>query len=119
LLIYTRSGQHRSEVREKARGGEGQITLLHFLEKEHLAPHSRLLCKMVMEPGNSMGFHTHQDEGEFFYFLSGVAKIFDGEQELLFYPGDTCYTPSGSSHSIEADGEETLEYLALVLSTAP
>ena len=117
--MYTKSGHHRVEVREKARGGEGKITLHHLLEKEQLAPHSRLLCKMVMQPGNSMGFHTHQNEGEFFYFLSGVAKIFDGEQELLFYPGDTCYTPPGKSHSIEVSGNETLEYVALVLSTVP
>ena len=115
--MYIRSGQHRVEVREKARGGEGKLEISHLLEKEQLAPHSRLLCKMVMEPGNSMGYHTHEDEGEFFYILSGVAKITENGEEILLYPGDTLYTPSGSSHSIEVDGDETLEYLALVLST--
>ena len=115
--MYTKSGQHRVEVREKARGGEGQLEFQHFLEKEQLAPHSRLLCKIVMEPGNSMGMHTHEDEGEFFYFLSGAAKVIEDDEEIILYPGDTLYTPSGSSHSIEPAGDETLEYLALVLST--
>ena len=115
--MYTKSGQHRVEVREHARGGEGEITFHHLLEKEQLAPHSRLLVKMVMEPGNSMGFHTHENEGEFFYFLSGAAKIFDGSEETILYPGDTLFTPSGSSHSIEVYGDETLEYLAIVLSS--
>ena len=117
--MYTKAGQHRVEVREKARGGEGQLAFCHLLEKEQLAPHSRLLCKLVMEPGNSMGMHTHHDEGEFFYILSGVAKIVEDGEEVLLYPGDTMFTPSGSSHSVESAGEETLEYLALVLSSAP
>ena len=117
--MYTKSGDHRVEVREKARGGEGQLELHHLLEKEQLAPHSRLLCKMVMEPGNSMGLHTHNDEGEFFYILNGVAKITEDGEEILLYPGDTLYTPPGGSHSIEVVGAETLEYLALVLSTLP
>jgi len=114
--MYTKAGQHRVEIREKARGGKGTLELHHFLEEEQLAPHSRLLCKMVMEPGNSMGYHIHEDEGEFFYILSGVAKVMDNDEEVLLYPGDTLFTPSGSSHSIEAEGDETLEYLAVILS---
>ena len=114
--MHTRAGCHRVEVRDRARGGVGQLTFHHFLEKEQLAPHSRLLCKMVMEPGTTMGFHTHENEGEFFYILSGVAKIFDGSEEILLYPGDTLFTPSGSSHGIEVEGDETLEYLAIILS---
>jgi len=115
--MYTKSGQHRVEIREKARGGEGKLEVHHFLEKEQLAPHSRLLCKIVMEPGNTMGYHSHHDEGEFFYILSGIAKITEDNEEILLYPGDTLYTPSGGSHLIEVAGDETLEYLALVLST--
>ena len=114
--MYTKSGSHRVEIREKARGGEGKLALHHLLEKEQLAPHSRLLARVVLEPGNSMGFHTHHDEGEFFYILSGVAKISDGEKEILLYPGDTFFTPSGQGHGVEAEGGETLEYLALILS---
>ena len=115
--MYTKSGQHRVEIREKARGGEGELAVHHFLEKEQLAPHSRLLCKIVMEPGNSMGLHTHEDEGEFFYILKGAAKITEDGEEIFLHPGDTMYTPSGGSHLIEVDGDETLEYLALVLSS--
>jgi len=114
--MHTKSGKHRVEIREKARGGEGELELHHLLEKEQLGPHSRLLCKMVMEPGNSMGYHIHQDEGEFFYILSGVAKITENDEEILLYPGDTLFTPSGSSHGIEAAGDEPLEYLAIILS---
>jgi len=116
--MYTRSGKHRVEIREHARGGEGKLAVHHFLEKEQLAPHSRLLCKIVMEPGNSMGFHTHHDEGEFFYILKGVARIIeDDDVEIILYPGDTYYTPAERSHSIEVAGDETVEYIALVLST--
>jgi len=116
-MMHTKSGDHRVEIREKARGGEGKLTIIHLLEKEQLAPHSRLLCKAVIEPGNSMGLHTHHDEGEFFYILSGVAKITEDDIETLVYPGGTFYTPPGCSHKIEAGSDEALEYLALVLAT--
>ena len=115
--MFTRAGEHRVEIREKARGGEGMLEVHHFLEKEQLAPHSRLLCKIVMEPGNTMGLHTHEDEGEFFYILSGTAKITEDGEEIFLYPGDTMYTPPGGSHVIEVSGSDTLEYLALVLSS--
>jgi len=115
--MYIKAGDHRVEIREKARGGEGELAIIHLLEKEQLAPHSRLLCKVLIEPGNSMGFHTHEGEGEFFYILSGTAKIIEDDNETLLYPGDTFYTPSGQSHSIEVAGDETLEYLALILAT--
>ena len=115
--MYTKSGQHRVEIREKARGGEGKLAVHHLAEKEQLAPHSRLLCKAVIEPGNSIGLHTHEDEGEFFYILKGAAKMTDDGEAIILHPGDTMYTPSGSSHLIEVEGDETLEYLALVLSS--
>ena len=115
--MHTKSGDHRVEIREKARGGEGKLEFHHLLEKEQLAPHSRLLGKIVMRPGNSMGLHTHHDEGEFFYILSGAARIVQDGEEFILYPGDSIYSPPESSHSVEAAGEETLEYLALVLST--
>ena len=115
--MYTKAGNHRVDVREKARGGKGSLAIHHLLEQEQLAPHSRLLGRVVIQPGNSMGFHTHHDEGEFFYILSGVARISDGSEEVLLYPGDTFFTASEESHSVEAAGDETLEYLALVLSS--
>ena len=116
--MHTKSGKHRVEIREKARGGEGELEFHHLLEKEQLGPHSRLLGRIVMRPGNSMGLHTHHDEGEFFYILSGVAKITQDGEEVLLYPGDTIYTPPESDHSVETGSDETLEYLALILSTA-
>ena len=113
--MYTKAGDHRVEVREKARGGEGKLEFHHLLEKEQLGPHSRLLGRIVMKPGNSMGLHTHEGEGEFFYILKGAAKITEDGEEVILYPGDTIFTPSGSNHSVEAAGDETLEYLALIL----
>ena len=114
--MYTKAGDHRVEIRENARGGKGEVALHHLLEKEQLAPHSRLLSRVVIKPGDSMGLHTHHDEGEFFYILRGVAKVSDGSEETLLYPGDTLFTASGCSHSIEATGDEELEYLAIILS---
>ena len=114
--MLTKSGNHRVEVRENARGGKGQLALHHLFENEQLAPNSRLLCKIVVQPGNSMGMHTHQGESEFFYVLSGSAKFTENGEILLLNPGDTLYTPPGGNHSFEVNGDETLELLAVVIN---
>ena len=113
--MFTKKGEHRIEIRTNARDGEGQLTLHHLLSVDELLGKGRLLSKSVLEPGSSVGFHTHQGEMEFFYILSGNADLFDGEKHFYLNSGDTMYTEDGEGHSITAVGENTLEYIALII----
>lgn len=113
--MVTRKGCHRVETRERARNGTGTLTLVHLAEAQQMLGHGRLFAKAVLQPGDSIGLHTHQGETELFYILSGTARVWDDGRELLLQPGDTLCTPSGGSHCIEAAGDSPLEYIALIL----
>ena len=113
--MIVRKGEHRVEIREHARGGDGIVTLNHLAEPSQMFDHCRLLTRTVIEPGSSMGYHVHENEMEFFYVLSGALEVDDNGTTVIAYPGDTLCTLDGEGHSIRAYGDESAEYLAAVI----
>ena len=67
-----------------------------------------------LEPGASIGLHTHEDNSEVIYLLRGSGKVLmdDGVERLL--PGQAHYCPMGHTHSLINDGDTTLEFLGIV-----
>ncbi len=67
-----------------------------------------------LEPGASIGMHTHEGSSEAVYILSGTAKaLCDGEEEVLG-PGDCHYCPEGHAHSLINTGTGDLIIFAVV-----
>lgn len=68
----------------------------------------------VLEPGSTIGLHTHDTSSEIIYILSGVGKVlYDGEYESLA-AGSCHYCPKGHAHSLINDGGVNLEFFAVV-----
>ncbi len=69
----------------------------------------------VVPPGSSIGFHTHENDMDFNFILSGTGvAICDGKEEALS-PGTCHFCPKGSRHSIRNDGNSDLQiYIAVV-----
>lgn len=75
--------------------------------------HNRIM-RSRLEPGASIGLHTHEGNSEAVYILSGSGKaLYDGGEERL-HPGDCHYCPEGHAHSIVNDGTEDLVFFAVV-----
>ncbi len=67
-----------------------------------------------LEPGASIGEHTHTDNCETIYILSGTGSvIIDGEEEQLT-PGMAHYCPTGSTHTLRNHGTAPLDFFAVV-----
>ena len=67
-----------------------------------------------LEPGSSIGLHTHEDSSEIMYFISGTGKaIHNGATERIL-PGDCHYCKKGESHTVINDGDEDLVFFAVV-----
>lgn len=67
-----------------------------------------------LEPGASIGLHTHTGNSEITYILAGTGKaVCDGQEERLA-PGDCHYCPQGHAHTIINDGTEDLIFFAVV-----
>ena len=75
----------------------------------------RMFNVMTLAPGNSIGEHTHEGDNEIFYFLKGTGTYNDNGTYVKVGPGDTAICNDGELHGLVNDGDEPLEYIALIL----
>ncbi len=90
------------------KGGEGEYVSRRFVDDNNK------IMFGTLEPGSSIGYHSHDTDSEIMYFLEGEATVLTdaGEEKLL--PGQVHYCPMGSSHSLINRGDRDLKFLAVV-----
>lgn len=72
------------------------------------------IMRGALEPGSSIGLHTHETSSEIIYILAGEGKVLcDGVYEPLA-AGSCHYCPKGHSHSLINDSGALLEFFAVV-----
>lgn len=72
------------------------------------------IMKGKLQPGASIGLHTHDTSSEIIFILSGNGKVlYDGKYEAVS-AGDCHYCPKQHSHSLINDGNEDLIFYAVV-----
>lgn len=113
--MIKRKDDLRIVYNEHMKGGDGTVKIIHYAEKEEIGGKCRLLAKIVLEPGCSIGTHTHVDEEEIFYIIKGTATYDDNGTEVLLNEGDSAICLGGQTHSIANRGTETAEVIATVL----
>lgn len=113
--MIKRAADMATEIREKMRGGTGNVHLIHILDKEEMRGKVRLFAKIILEPNCSIGMHEHVEEEEAYYILKGTGTVWDDGIKKEVHAGDVILTGNGASHSIENTGNEPLEFLAVVM----
>lgn len=108
------SSNMRIEKRDKMRGGEGTVTIVHLFEQAEFGSKTRLCAKLVLPPGTSIGEHKHEGEDEVYLVVKGTGLLHDGSAESRVSAGDAILTGKGQSHSVCNDGSEALELVALI-----
>lgn len=114
--MIKKSDSMREEVRERMRGGKGSVRIGHLFEQGEYRGHARLIAKVTLAPGCSIGPHEHGEEEELFYIIKGRARLTEDGETYSLGPGDAALTGGGKSHAIECDGDEDLELLAVILT---
>jgi mannose-6-phosphate isomerase-like protein (cupin superfamily) len=113
--MIRRNNEFEKIIKKEMRGGSGQVLIEKLWDPEtELKGNNRLFAKLTIEPGSSIGFHTHPDEEEVFVVLKGVAEMDDNGTPVTLYPGDTILTADGAGHSVKSIGNETLEMMAVI-----
>ena len=98
------------------RNGNGEAEMHKILNNdEELYGKGRLFNHMILAPGRSIGEHTHVGDNEIFYFLKGSGSYNDNGTQVRVFPGDTAICNDGECHGIVNDGDEPLEFIALIL----
>ena len=89
-------------------GGEGAVRAKMRVDELGKILHG------VLEPGSTIGLHTHETSSEIIYILAGTGRVlYDGGDEPLS-AGSCHYCPKGHAHSLMNDGGELLEFFAVV-----
>ena len=117
--MFKRQSAMRREPLEKARGGEGVTIFDHILEVTEMATNCRVLAKITLEPGASIGYHQHEKEEDIYYILNGIATVNINGETRPVYPGEAAYLAAGGSHSIANDGQVPLEFISVILTHEP
>ena len=95
-------------VLEHFKGGEGSTITKMFADDLNRIFIGRL------QPGCSIGMHTHDTSSEVIYVLEGVGTtILDGVTEIL-QPGDCSYCKKGGTHTLMNKGQQNLVFFAVV-----
>ena len=98
------------------RNGNGEAELHLILNgEEELYGKGRLFNHMILAPGRSIGEHTHTGDNEIFYVLKGSGMYNDNGNKVRIYPGDTLICNDGEMNGVVNDGDEPLEFIALIL----
>jgi mannose-6-phosphate isomerase-like protein (cupin superfamily) len=100
---------------EKPRGGHGFIHGMEYLVGDAISNKVKIVMANDLEVGAMIGVHTHTDDEEFYYIISGKGKVIDDGVEKIVEGGDLVYTAAGHSHSLENIGEDKLKFLAFIV----
>lgn len=105
------------EVAEAVRGGCGTVSAHKMLD---LYPGSSIksVGLVRLEPGASIGEHSHEGDEDFYYCLSGNGVVVDNGVEHPFTPGTLQITRSGESQALRNTGETELVFFAALIATA-
>jgi quercetin dioxygenase-like cupin family protein len=101
---------------EALQGGRGSAEIHMIVPKEELYNSASMYAKVVLQPGSSVGWHTHTGETEPYYILEGEGIFIDNDgSRTPVSAGDVCTIIPGQSHSIEnVSDTETLSFMALI-----
>ena len=105
------------EVREAMRGGTGSVQLQDVLPQGKPV-HMRLMSIITLNPGDSIGYHTHDNETEIFYIASGQGNVDDNGTKVTVSAGDSISTGGGAGHSVACAGNAPLVMVAVIVTEA-
>lgn len=115
-MIFRRAKDITPTPIEHCMGGEGTVMMEKLLlGAEEMQGKGRAYVRHTLNPGVTIGRHTHEHEMESMTIVSGHAvHIINGETQLL-EAGDIIVAQPGDTHQIACQGEEPLVLIAQVL----
>ena len=96
--------------------GDGCFVIEDILLPDQMHNRGRLFAIGTLAPGHSVGMHTHTQDMEICFFLSGTGLVEeDGADAVAVRAGDCNIVDVGHSHRIINTGSEDLKYIAVIL----
>lgn len=96
------------EIIPHFKGGEKEMTAQMFFDGKNRILHGRL------QPGASIGEHTHETNSEILFVVNGEGTIYDDGVPTPLVAGQCTYCPKGHKHMLVNTGDKELEFYAAV-----
>ena len=112
--MVKREAERTRQFNEHMKGGTGTVEVIRVLDAGEYESPLKLIAKLVLRPGSSLGYHTHEGEEEIIHVLSGTAAYNDDGTETTLHAGDSCICLSDHGHSIACAGKEPLTVYAVI-----
>lgn len=101
---------------EKMCDGNGHVIIKHLLSEKEMKDKCRLYAEVTLEKGCSLGFHEHHGESETYYIVSGNGIYSDNGRLRMVKAGDVTFTPDGEGHALTNTGDDSLVFMALIIT---
>lgn len=96
------------------RGGIGELYQEHVLEKAETGGRTDLFCIFTIEPGRTIGLHTHDTNAEVYYVMEGEIEVNQNGELHTVKAGDVVFTADGQSHSVANNTDKAAKMLAII-----
>ena len=82
------------------------VTIAKLAGKEQQAPVG--ISMLELEPGAEIPVHTHDENIDSIYVMSGQAEIYADGKWREVSEGDYCFVPAGQEHGVKNPGDQKL-----------
>jgi len=113
-MIHRKSEMH-VEHKPNLRGGNGSPEFRQLFSAEELGGRATLFSIVTLQPGESVGRHPHDTNGEAYLVLTGKAMVEEDGVERELLPGDAEFCADGHTHAIRNHTDEPATFLALIM----
>lgn len=103
---------------EHVQNGEGHMYRDLLLTEDQIHGELTYVSSITLEPGCSIGVHTHSGDNEMYYIYEGTGTYTDGDETYPVQAGDVLFCNDGETHGIANQGNAPLRFVALMQATA-
>lgn len=104
----------KEQTAENVAGGRGRIVKNLLFDMNSTFGKSRMIARVVLPVGASIGNHSHTGDAELYYLLKGEAEVSDNNETYTLTEGDAVFTGNGNFHSITNNSNAEVEFLAVI-----
>jgi mannose-6-phosphate isomerase-like protein (cupin superfamily) len=106
---------HEKDAEADYIGPPHQRVIRHLAAPWNMGTKHLWMGTSSVDPGFTSNPHSHEDQEEIFYCISGRGRIRVGDEEMALEPGMVVYVPEGTVHQlINTEGTEVLKVLSAV-----
>ena len=100
--MFQMKDEMQTAVKHNIRGGEG-------------SPSAEMMAVITLQPGESVGVHPHETNGEAYVILEGAATVTEDGQARELHVGDAEFCADGHTHSIRNHTAAPTRFLAVIV----